>query len=89
MLRLRQAVRQIATAAPLLPPGDAALSLYTYRICPFCCKVKAAVRYKRLAIANIEVNPLTKAQIAFSREHRKVPIAVTRDGRIIVECVPI
>ncbi|KAJ8606379.1 hypothetical protein CTAYLR_009325 [Chrysophaeum taylorii] len=61
------------------------MTLYAYRICPFCCKVKAAARASRVAIKTVEVNPLTKSQIAFSRDHRKVPIAVFQDGRVLVE----
>lgn len=77
-------MRRLLSSAPAVS-GDAAMSLYTYRICPFCCKVKAAARFAGVSIANVEVNPLTKSQISFSRDHRKVPIAVTRDGQIIVE----
>lgn len=85
--RMTTVMRRFLSSSTVIPsvPGNAAMSLYTYRICPFCCKVKAAARYAKVEIANVEVNPLTKSQISFSRDHRKVPIAVTRDGNVVVE----
>ena len=34
---------------------------------------------------SVEVNPLTKSEISWSKSHRKVPIAVFEDGRVVPE----
>ena len=82
------ALRRLGTTAPP-PPAGATLRLFGYAICPFCHVVRSAARYTRTTIALTEVNPLTKAEIKFSTEHRKVPIAVFDDGSIIVESAAI
>ncbi len=48
--------------------------LYQYNICPFCCKVKAFMDWKGVEYSAIDVNPLSKAEISFSKDYRKVPI---------------
>lgn len=58
------------------------MKLFSYRICPFCAKVRAVARYRDIPVNIVEVNPLTKAQISFSK-HRKVPIAVIDDDVIV------
>jgi len=83
-----RALRRLGTAPPP-PPAGAALRLFGYSICPFCHVVRSAARYTKTPIALTEVNPLTKAEIKFSTEHRKVPIAVFDDGSIIVESAAI
>ena len=82
------ALRQLGTAPPP-PPAGATLRLFGYAICPFCHVVRSAARYTKTTIALTEVNPLTKAEIKFSTEHRKVPIAVFDDGSIVVESAAI
>ena len=82
------ALRRLGTTPPP-PPAGAALRLFGYAICPFCHFVRSAARYTKTTIALTEVNPLTKAEIKFSTEHRKVPIAVFDDGSIIVESAAI
>ena len=84
------AVRRLLSAgsARRRPPG-AALRLFGYAICPFCHVVRSAARYTKTTLALTEVNPLTKAEIKFSTEHRKVPIAVFDDGSIVVESAAI
>lgn len=76
-------VRRFSTAPP--PPAGAALRLFGYAICPFCHYVRSAARATGTPLALTEVNPLTKAEIAFSKAHRKVPIAVFADGQVVVE----
>ena len=69
---------------PVAPLSTAAASaaavgrvrLYQYEICPFCCKVKALLDLHAIPYETVDVNPLTKKEIAFSAEYRKVPIAV-------------
>ena len=82
------ALRRLSTTPPP-PPAGATLRLFGYAICPFCHVVRSAARYTRTTIALTEVNPLTKAEIKFSTEHRKVPIAVFDDGSVIVESAAI
>ena len=50
--------------------------LYQYRICPFCNRVKAYLDFLKIPYEAIEVNPLTKSEIKFSKEYKKVPIAL-------------
>lgn len=57
------------------------LRLYQYAICPFCNKTKAALDYLRVQYSTIEVDPMTRSQIKFSKDYRKVPIAVFKDGQ--------
>jgi microsomal prostaglandin-E synthase 2 len=52
------------------------VSLYQYDICPFCCKVKAYLNWQKMPYTALDVNPLTKSEISFSKEYKKVPIAV-------------
>merc|ERR1712187_926640 len=47
-----------------------------YEICPFCCKVKAFLDWQKTAYQTNEENPISKAEIKFSKDYRKVPIAV-------------
>jgi microsomal prostaglandin-E synthase 2 len=48
-------------------------------VCPFCCKVKAFLDANDVPYRTVEVNPLTKAEIKWSEDYRKVPIALV-DG---------
>jgi len=54
--------------------GDAKVTLYQYDVCPFCNKVKAFLDYHDVPYDVVEVNPLTKNEIKFSKDYRKVPI---------------
>ncbi|KAK4538752.1 hypothetical protein CDCA_CDCA20G4777 [Cyanidium caldarium] len=54
--------------------------LYVYSICPYCCKVRAFMDYHRLPYSMTEVNPLTKRELRFSADYKKVPIAVLNSG---------
>ncbi|KAM3573204.1 hypothetical protein VYU27_004807 [Nannochloropsis oceanica] len=59
------------------------ITLYQYKICPFCCKVKAVLDYYKIPYETMDVNPLTKAEIKFSADYRKVPIARIGDEVVI------
>jgi microsomal prostaglandin-E synthase 2 len=52
------------------------ITLYQYKICPFCNKVKSFMDYQGLKYDTVEVNPITKSEISFSKEYDKVPIAM-------------
>lgn len=55
------------------------LTLYQYRTCPFCCKARAYLDYTGIAYEVVEVNPLFKKEMKFSK-YRSVPFMVTSDG---------
>ena len=76
--------RRLLSAVPSVPSG-ATLRLFGYQICPFCHTVKSVARSAGVPLAFTEVNPLTKSEIGFSKDHRKVPIAVMDDGSVVVE----
>lgn len=56
--------------------------IYQYQICPFCHRVKAYLDFLGIDYEVVEVNPLTKSELAFSKEYKKVPIAVI-DGQTL------
>lgn len=56
--------------------------VYQYHICPFCHRAKAYLDYLKVDYETVEVNPLTKSEISFSTDHKKVPIAIM-DGQTI------
>ncbi|XP_013792542.1 prostaglandin E synthase 2-like [Limulus polyphemus] len=56
------------------------LSLYQYQTCPFCCKVRAFLEYYSIPYDVIEVNPVLRQQIKFSK-YKKVPILLIEDEK--------
>eukprot|EP00928_Gymnodinium_smaydae_P053561 TRINITY_DN37524_c0_g1_i1.p2 TRINITY_DN37524_c0_g1~~TRINITY_DN37524_c0_g1_i1.p2 ORF type:complete len:297 (+),score=61.84 TRINITY_DN37524_c0_g1_i1:43-933(+) len=68
-----------ASAATAAKPE---VRLYQYEICPFCCKVKAFLDWQQVAYTTVEVNPLSKAELKFSKDYKKVPIALI-DGEAV------
>lgn len=66
--------------APLETP---AITLYQYSICPFCNINKALLSYTNTPYQITEVNPLTKAELKFSKDgYKKVPIATIASEQI-------
>ena len=62
------------------PPS---VTLYQYEICPFCNINKALLNYVDLEYKQVEVNPLTKAELKpWSGDYKKVPIAKINDEQI-------
>lgn len=55
-------------------PSENSLTLYQYKICPFCHRVKAYLDFNQIKYDVVEVNPLTKSEISFSKEYKKVPL---------------
>lgn len=51
-------------------------TVYQYKICPFCNRVKAYLDFLNIPYKTIEVNPLTKSELKFSKDYKKVPIVV-------------
>lgn len=71
-------------ALPLLPTqlslsGRLQLTLYQYKTCPFCSKVRAFLDFHALPYQVVEVNPVLRAEIKFS-SYRKVPILLAQEG---------
>ena len=62
---------------------------YQYAVCPFCCKVKTLLAYKKIPYETIEVHPLNKKEIRFSKDYKKVPILVDTDGTQVNDSTPI
>jgi len=60
------------------------ITIYQYRICPFCCRVKALLDYSGIDYMTVEVNPITKQEIKFSSDHKKVPIA-NINGKVVAD----
>lgn len=72
-----------ASAHPKPPPSvlaDRALTLYQYEICPFCNKVKSVLDYFDVPYSTIDVNPLTKSELKFSADYKKVPVLTASPG---------
>ncbi|XP_033850783.3 prostaglandin E synthase 2-like [Acipenser ruthenus] len=68
--------------APQSDTGDLRLTLYQYKTCPFCSKVRAFLDYHGLPYDIVEVNPVMRKEIQFS-QYRKVPILLADDGETL------
>merc|ERR1740138_1312095 len=79
---MRHSLARLAAAAGA-DASAAQLRLFQYAICPFCNKTKAALDFLRVPYATVEVDPLTRSQIKFSKDYKKVPIAVFGDGEVV------
>ena len=66
-------------AVPIASLPFSKVTLYQYDVCPFCNKVKAMLDFHGVPYDVVEVNPLTKSEMAFSKEYKKVPVLVV-DG---------
>uniref|UniRef100_A0A3Q1I029 Prostaglandin E synthase 2 n=2 Tax=Anabas testudineus TaxID=64144 RepID=A0A3Q1I029_ANATE len=58
--------------------GGLKLTLYQYKTCPFCSKVRAFLDYHGLPYEIVEVNPVMRKEIKWST-YRKVPILMVDD----------
>lgn len=56
--------------------------IYQYLICPFCNRVKSYLDYCGIEYETVEVNPLTKGEINFAVEVKKVPIAFINGTKV-------
>ncbi len=61
------------------------IKLYQYQTCPFCCKTRAFLDYYGINYEIIEVNPLFRREIKFSK-YRKVPFIVCGDDVQVCTC---
>lgn len=64
--------------------GSSPITLYQYQTCPFCCKTRAFLDYYGVGYETVEVNPLFRREIKFSK-YRKVPF-ITADGVQVCTC---
>ncbi len=61
--------------SPSANKGPSQVTLYQFKTCPFCCRVKAVMDYNGRSYETVEVDPLMKGQIKkFGKEFNKVPI---------------
>ncbi|KAL7391925.1 hypothetical protein ABVT39_016903 [Epinephelus coioides] len=60
------------------PEGGLKLTLYQYKTCPFCSKVRAFLDYHGLPYEIVEVNPVMRQEIKWST-YRKVPILMVNE----------
>lgn len=58
------------------------ITLYQYRICPFCHRVRSLLDYLQIDYKTIEVDPLTKTELSFSKDYKKVPVAIVNNDVI-------
>lgn len=61
--------------------GGLRLTLYQYKTCPFCSKVRAFLDYYGLPYEIVEVNPVMRQEIKWST-YRKVPILMVNDDMV-------
>ena len=74
---ISQRLARFASCESQLPlNADLSVTLYQYSICPYCNKVKAVLDALRVPYAAVEVDPLFKGELAFSKDYKKVPIAL-------------
>ncbi|XP_016147256.1 prostaglandin E synthase 2 [Sinocyclocheilus grahami] len=57
---------------------DLKLTLYQYKTCPFCSKVRAFLDYHGLPYEVVEVNPVMRQEVKWST-YRKVPILMVNE----------
>lgn len=57
------------------------VTLYQYQNCPFCGKVRAFLDYYGVDYSIVEVNPLWKKEISFSK-YKKVPFVIANDKQV-------
>ena len=65
-----------AAATGSSPSTSGPIRIYQYAICPFCNKIKSLLDLYQVPYEAVDVNPLTKKEIKFSPDYRKVPIVV-------------
>lgn len=64
------------------------MTLYQYKTCPFCSKVRAFLDYHGLPYEIVEVNPVMRQEIKWSA-YRKVPILMVADEVVRPDCFPL
>ncbi|XP_067398181.1 prostaglandin E synthase 2 isoform X3 [Emydura macquarii macquarii] len=80
--RLRAQEHLAEQQAAELPADSLQLTLYQYKTCPFCSKVRAFLDYHGVPYEIVEVNPVMRKEIKFS-SYRKVPILLVHAGNTL------
>ncbi|HEX5036007.1 MAG TPA: glutathione S-transferase N-terminal domain-containing protein [bacterium] len=63
------------------------LQLFQYEVCPYCCKVKSVLDYKKIPYEKVEVNPMSHEELEGNEKalrHDKVPVVVDQ-GKTLLE----
>ena len=76
--------RMITSTTASSPPVVESVVIYQYESCPFCNKLRAYLDFAKLPYTVVEVDPLFKREIAWSKDYQKVPIAII-DGRRVTD----
>ncbi|CDQ99078.1 unnamed protein product [Oncorhynchus mykiss] len=63
---------------------DLTFTLYQYKTCPYCSKVRAFLDYYGFQYKVVEVNPVMHTEIKWSSEYQTVPILMV-EGKEIVQ----
>ena len=61
--------------------SDISITLYQYQNCPFCGKVRAFLNYYGIKYNTVEVSPLWKSELSFSK-YKKVPLLMADDTQV-------
>lgn len=61
--------------------SDISITLYQYQNCPFCGKVRAFLNYYGIKYNTVEVSPLWKSELSFSK-YKKVPLVMADDTQV-------
>ncbi|XP_043914077.1 prostaglandin E synthase 2 [Protopterus annectens] len=67
---------------PQINGNELQLTLYQYKTCPFCSKVRSFLDYHGLPYQVVEVNPVMRKEVKFS-SYRKVPIILADAGETL------
>ncbi|HJM30634.1 MAG TPA: glutaredoxin domain-containing protein, partial [Candidatus Thalassarchaeaceae archaeon] len=59
-------------------------TIYSFQSCPFCFKIRALLASRGIRYADVEVEPMKKAELAWS-EWSAVPVFVDSDGTAMNE----
>ena len=84
--------RQIRSLSDSVIASTTDITLYQYKICPYCSRPKTLLDYLKVPYEAVEVNPLTKSQLSFTKEYKKVPIMlmngeVVNDSKAILDAL--
>ncbi|MEN2496522.1 MAG: hypothetical protein MHMPM18_001034 [Marteilia pararefringens] len=58
---------------------DFEIRIFQYQNCPFCCKARAYFDIKGLNYSIVEVNSLTKSQLKWNEDYKKVPVILLKE----------
>ncbi|CAD5234654.1 unnamed protein product [Bursaphelenchus xylophilus] len=61
------------------------LRLYQYQTCPYCSKVRAVLDYYSFSYEVVEVNPVTRSQLKFLKDYKKVPVMTSAKCETLVD----